>query len=95
MSIPEKNPARINNSDFLPAMLKENKSGWLVEYYARNPKDNTLKRKQIRLKRIVLRYNKKRDARKRQFNFIARNSGYSFKISFKSRTFILQKFVCL
>jgi len=63
MSIPEKNPARINNSDFLPAMLKENKSGWLVEYYARNPKDNTLKRKQIRLKRIVLRYNKKRDAR--------------------------------
>jgi hypothetical protein len=44
-------------------MLKENLSGWIVEYYAQNPKNNTLKRKQIRLTRIVSRYKSKREAR--------------------------------
>lgn len=62
MSIPQifGNQA-INN--FLPAILKENKSGWVIEYYALHPVTEKLIRKQIRLQRIVSRYKSLKDAR--------------------------------
>ena len=60
MSIPEKT-LPINN--FLPARLKENASGWVIEYYALQPQKQILQRKQVRIKRIESRYNSKREAR--------------------------------
>lgn len=48
---------------YLPAVLKENKSGWLIEYYVEHPQTKELTRKQIRLTRLVTRYANKRDAR--------------------------------
>lgn len=48
---------------YLPAVLKENKSGWVIEYYVVNPQTEILTRKQIKVNRIVQRYNKMKDAR--------------------------------
>ena len=48
---------------YLPAVLKENKSGWLIEYYVEHPQTKQLTRKQIRLTRLISRYTKLRDAR--------------------------------
>ena len=50
-------------SNFLPAMLREYKSGWIVEYYAENPLTKNLERKKIRLTRLVSRYKSIKDAR--------------------------------
>jgi hypothetical protein len=50
-------------TDFLPAVLKQNKSGWLIKYYAKNPHTSTLYRKQIKLGRLVTRYATKREAK--------------------------------
>lgn len=50
--------------DYLPAVLKENKSGWLIEYYVENPQTKILTRKQIRLTRLVSRYKNKNEARR-------------------------------
>jgi integrase/DNA-directed RNA polymerase subunit L len=48
---------------FLPAVLKENKSGWIIEYYCEHPVTQILTRKQIKLQRIVTRYKSVKDAR--------------------------------
>lgn len=52
---------RINS--YLPAILKENKSGWIIEYYCENPATHILQRKQIKLQRILKRYRSVKDAR--------------------------------
>ena len=50
-------------SNFLPAMLREYKSGWIVEYYAENPLTKKLERKKLRLNKLVSRYKSVKDAR--------------------------------
>ena len=40
-------------ANFLPATLKTNKSGWLIEYYVENPQTQQLARKKIRLARLM------------------------------------------
>jgi hypothetical protein len=64
---PEKKMSVLENyltiTKFLPAKLKENTSGWVIEYYALHPQKNVLQRKQIRIRRIETRYRTKREAR--------------------------------
>ena len=43
-------------SNYLPAMLREHKSGWVIEYYAENPLSKKLERTKFRLTRLVSRY---------------------------------------
>jgi len=50
-------------SNFLPAMLREYKSGWIVEYYAENPLTKKMERKKLKLTKLVSRYKSKKDAR--------------------------------
>jgi len=64
MSIHQQSTDRNNVNSYLPAILKENKSGWVIEYYVVHPQTEVLTRKQIRLSRIVSRYKKLSDARK-------------------------------
>lgn len=40
-------------ANYLPAMLKTNKSGWLIEYYVENPQTQELSRKRIKLQRLL------------------------------------------
>lgn len=61
MSI-NQNPYTQTNT-YLPAVLKENKSGWIVEYYVIHPQSKELMRKKIKLTRIITRYSRLRDAR--------------------------------
>ena len=42
--------------NYLPATLKTNKSGWLIEYYVENPQTQELARKRIKLERLLSRY---------------------------------------
>ena len=60
MPIPQKNTQPSNK--YLPAVLKENVSGWTIEYYALHPQCLILRRKQIRIKRIRQRYRSIREA---------------------------------
>lgn len=60
-NLPESQTTCINK--FLPAVLKENKSGWIIEYYCEHPVSHILTRKQIKLQRIVTRYKSVKDAR--------------------------------
>lgn len=62
MSIHQNSAGTLTNN-YLPAVLKENKSGWIIEYYIENPQTNTLARKQIRLKTLLKRYKSAKDAR--------------------------------
>ncbi|MDR0829581.1 MAG: tyrosine-type recombinase/integrase [Prevotellaceae bacterium] len=61
MSVPQK---ILPNNRYLPANLHENKSGWIIEYFAFHPQKQVLQRKQIRLKRIQQRYTRKIDAKR-------------------------------
>ena len=65
MSVPQNFTNQTNNAinSYLPAVLKENKSGWIIEYYAEHPTTHILARKQIKLQRIIGRYTCKKDAR--------------------------------
>lgn len=65
MSVPQNFTNLTNNAinSYLPAVLKENKSGWIIEYYAEHPTTHILARKQIKLQRIIGRYTSKKDAR--------------------------------
>lgn len=63
MSLPQNFHTPSQNHNYLPAVLKENKSGWLIEYYVEHPQTKRLTRKQIRLKRLVSRYSTLREAR--------------------------------
>jgi len=50
-------------SNYLPAMLREHKSGWIIEYYAEHPLTKKLERKKFRLTRLVSRYKSVKEAR--------------------------------
>lgn len=50
-------------NSFLPAVLKEYKAGWRIEYFVLNPQTETMERKQIKVSRICSRFTKKSDAR--------------------------------
>jgi len=63
MSIHQKTTNNAKIVGYLPAVLKQNISGWLIEYYCENPQTKLLTRKQIKLSRIVSRYGSKRDAK--------------------------------
>ena len=65
MSIPKNfpNPGTKGITNYLPAILKEYASGWIIEYSAEHPLTHELSRKQIRLQRIVKRYPRIKDAR--------------------------------
>ena len=56
--------------NFLPATLKTNKSGWLIEYYVENPQTQQLARKKIRLERLINRYSTKTEAKRHINNII-------------------------
>ena len=43
-------------NSYLPAILKEYKAGWRIEYFAVNPQTGILERKQVKLTRIVSRF---------------------------------------
>jgi len=51
------------SSNFLPAILREYKSGWIIEYYVEHPATHNLERKKIKLTRLVSRYKLIKDAR--------------------------------
>jgi len=53
MSIPQKSTRNKSLVGYLPAVLKKNKSGWLVEYYVENPFTKDFVRKQIKLSHII------------------------------------------
>ncbi|MDR0206465.1 MAG: tyrosine-type recombinase/integrase [Bacteroidales bacterium] len=57
-------------ANYLPATLKTNKSGWIIEYYVENPQTQILSRKMIRLKRLLMRYPSKMEARRHINNII-------------------------
>ena len=57
-------------ANYLPAMLKTNKSGWLIEYYVENPQTQELSRKRIKLQRLLSRYSSKTEAKKHINNII-------------------------
>ncbi|MCL2132359.1 MAG: hypothetical protein FWH36_07925 [Lentimicrobiaceae bacterium] len=50
--------------NYLPAILKENKSGWLVEYYVEHPVHHNLVRKTKKVNHVVKRYKSKLEARR-------------------------------
>jgi len=43
-------------ANYLPATLKTNKSGWIIEYYVENPQTQMLARKKVKLQRLLMRY---------------------------------------
>ena len=49
--------------NFLPAMLREYKYGWVIEYYVEHPHTHKMERKKIKLTRLVSRYKSTKDAR--------------------------------
>ena len=49
--------------NYLPAILRENKSGWLIEYYVEHPVEHNLVRKTIKVNHLVKRYKLKIEAR--------------------------------
>lgn len=56
--------------NYLPATLKTNKSGWLIEYYVENPQTQELARKRIKLQRLLTRYATIGEAKKHINNII-------------------------
>jgi hypothetical protein len=54
----------------LPATLKTNKSGWIIEYYVENPQTQILARKKIKLQRLLMRYPSKMEAKRHINNII-------------------------
>ena len=57
-------------ANYLPAVLKTNQSGWLIEYYVENPQTQILTRKKIKLQRLLNRYPTKTEAKKHINNII-------------------------
>lgn len=51
-------------TNYLPAMLKEFRSGWVIEFYVEHPETCRLVRKRIKLQRLICRYRTLREARK-------------------------------
>lgn len=66
MSITETSLKHLNNhfsTDYLPAVLREYKSGWLIEYYVEHPIEHKMVRKIQKVNRILNRYGSKIKAR--------------------------------
>jgi site-specific recombinase XerD len=57
-------------ANYLPAILKTNQSGWIIEYYVENPQTQMLARKKIKLQRLLCRYSSKIEAKKHINNII-------------------------
>jgi len=57
-------------TNYLPAVLKTNQSGWLIEYYVENPQTQQLARKKIKLQRLICRYSSKTEAKKHINNIV-------------------------
>ncbi|MDR0206960.1 MAG: site-specific integrase [Bacteroidales bacterium] len=57
-------------ANYLPATLKTNKSGWIIEYYVENPQTQILARKKIKLQRLLMRYPSKMEAKRHINNII-------------------------
>ena len=57
-------------ANYLPATLKTNKSGWIIEYYVENPQTQLLARKKVKLQRLLMRYPSKTEAKKHINNII-------------------------
>ena len=57
-------------ANYLPAVLKTNQSGWIIEYYVENPQTQLLARKKIKLQRLLTRYSSKTEAKKHINNII-------------------------
>jgi len=57
-------------ANYLPAMLKTNKSGWIIEYYVENPQTQMLARKKIKLQRLISRYPSKMEAKRHINNIV-------------------------
>ena len=64
--------------NFLPAVLREYKSGWIVEYYVEHPISHKLERKKIRLSKLVSRYKSVKDARAHASKIVA---AFNIKLS--------------
>ena len=47
---------------YLPAQLKKNKSGWLIEYWCEDPATNEMRRCRLRVAKICKRYSTQREA---------------------------------
>ena len=57
-------------ANYLPAILKTNQSGWIIEYYVENPQTQMLARKKIKLQRLLCRYSSKTEAKKHINNIV-------------------------
>jgi len=57
-------------ANYLPATLKTNKSGWIIEYYVENPQTKMLARKKVKLQRLLMRYPSKMEAKRHINNII-------------------------
>jgi hypothetical protein len=57
-------------ANYMPAVLKTNQSGWIIEYYVENPQTQLLARKKVKLQRLISRYSSKTEARKHVNNII-------------------------
>ena len=57
-------------ANYLPAVLKTNQSGWIIEYYVENPQTQLLARKKIKLQRLLCRYSSKTEAKSHINNII-------------------------
>ena len=57
-------------ANYLPAILKTNQSGWIIEYYVENPQTQALSRKKIKLQRLLSRYPSKMEAKRHINNII-------------------------
>jgi len=57
-------------ANYLPAVLKTNQSGWIIEYYVENPQTQALARKKIKLQRLLSRYPSKMEAKRHINNII-------------------------
>ena len=66
MPITETSLKHINShfsTDYLPAVLHEYKSGWLIEYYVEHPINHKMVRKTQKVNRLLSRYSSKIKAR--------------------------------
>lgn len=63
---------QISPFNFLPAVLRENKAEWYIEYYAEDPQSGEMKRFRTRMNKAIKRFSKKSEARKYCLDCVAR-----------------------
>ena len=57
-------------TNYLPAVFRECKSEWFVEYYIENPINKAMERKKVKVNRLANRYPNKKEARKHINNIV-------------------------